>query len=181
MSRIHDKFSIIVAYSRNRVIGNKGKIPWKIPGEQKRFKRLTEGNVVVMGRKTYEEIGKPLISRINIIISSSLSIATTNDNVFIYKSPEEFMKDVFNKNPIYKGRKIFIIGGESLFKFFMPYVDMIYATEIEAEIEGDTYFPEINENKFKQIGGCVTCYPNNGIDGYPLPNYTYYTYERIRN
>lgn len=131
--------ALIVAFARNRVIGYKGKIPWQIEGEKSRFKQLTTGNVVIMGRKTFEEIGHPLPDRTTIIVSSTKKLFT--ENCFTAQSLEEAIKLAGNKD-------IFISGGERLYKEALPLVKKMYVTEIECEPDGDTFFPEFNENLF---------------------------------
>lgn len=151
---------LIVAYAKNRVIGNNGCIPWKIKGEQKRFKELTTGNVVVMGRRSYEEIGNPLPNRITIVISRTKSF--DEENCFTVKSLEEAIKLAGNKH-------IYISGGSSLYKEALPLVEKMYITEIDYEIEGDTYFPEFDETSFvKEV--------NQHFDS-DIP-YTYVTYTK---
>lgn len=155
--------ALIVAYSRNRVIGNQGRIPWKIEGEQKRFKDLTTGNIVIMGRRTYEEIGKPLPNRTTIVISKTQKYE--GDNCFTCESLSEALE-------LSKGRDVFISGGAGLYKDTIDIVDKMYNTLIDLEIEGDTFFPEFYEKKFtKEVVEVV--------DG-DIP-YTYLTYSRIQS
>ena len=136
---------LIVARSRNNVIGKKGKIPWNIKGEQKQFKELTTGNVVIMGRKSFDEIGHPLPNRKNIIVSKSKNF--TGENLITVHSLREALD-------ISRGENVFISGGYELFKEVLPFVDIMYITEIDVEIDvGDVFFPEFDNNKFaKTIG-----------------------------
>ena len=131
--------SIIVAYSKNRVIGNKGKIPWKIKGEQLWFKELTLNHTVIMGRKTYESIGKPLENRLNIIVSSTLFF--DEENLKTARSLNEAIS-------LANSEEVFIIGGQQLYEEAITIADTLYITEIDIEVEGDTYFPEFNENNY---------------------------------
>lgn len=135
--------ALIVAFSENRVIGNNGKIPWRIKGEQKRFKELTTGNIVVMGRRSYEEIGKPLSNRTTIVISNTNKYEY--ENCFTCKSLEEALD-----KSMLKGKDVFISGGEGLYKEAINLVDKMYITLVHKEVEGDTYFPDFDENKFKR-------------------------------
>lgn len=140
---------LIVARSKNNVIGKNGEIPWKIKGEQKQFRDLTTGNVVVMGRKSYEEIGHPLPNRKNIIVSKSKNFS--GENLITVGSLQEAI-DVSN------GENIYISGGYGLFKEVLPLVDMMYITEVDIEISnGDVFFPEFDRNEFDmtigEIGG----------------------------
>lgn len=131
--------SLIVAYTKNRVIGNNGKIPWNLKNEKKRFKELTTGNVVIMGRKTYEEIGRPLPNRTNIVISTTKNFDC--ENCTTVKSLEEALD-------ICKGEDVYISGGAGIYKAVLPFVEKMYITEIDTIIEGDTYFPNFDESKF---------------------------------
>ena len=154
------KIGIIVAYDNKRSIGKEGKIPWKIKGEQSQFKELTTNNIVVMGRTTYEEIGKPLPNRTNVVISSRMYLNKNSyPGLYIYKTIGEFLSDYKNNNGFiksifgkvnkdFKNKKIFAIGGKNIFSYFLNLVDIIYATEIDGDFNGDVFFPDI-ENKFK--------------------------------
>lgn len=152
--------ALIVAYAKNRVIGNKGFIPWKIKGEQKRFKELTTGNVVIMGRRSFEEIGKALPNRTTIVVSSTKEF--TGENCYTVSSLEEAIQLAGN-------RDVFISGGAGLYEEALPIVDRMYITEIDKVIDGDTFFPQIDDADFvKEI--------NEKFEG-EIP-YTYVTYTR---
>ena len=133
--------SLIVAKSKNNVIGNKGKLPWNISEDLKRFKELTTDNVVIMGRKTYESLpdkSKPLPNRINIIISRDENYTAPNCLVF------NDIKTAIRKAGTNK--EVFIIGGGEIYKEGLNYADKLYITEVENDVVGDTYFPELNGN-----------------------------------
>lgn len=152
--------ALIVAYTKNRVIGNNGCIPWKIKGEQKRFRELTTGNVVVMGRRSYEEIGRPLPNRTTIVVSNTKNFDC--ENCMTAKSLAEALE-------LAGDRKVYISGGARLYKEALPLVEKMYITEIDAQIEGDTYFPMFDEALYeKEI--------NDRVEG-EIP-YTYVTYTR---
>ncbi|MCR5420692.1 MAG: dihydrofolate reductase [Lachnospiraceae bacterium] len=141
---------IIVARSKNNVIGKDGKIPWRIKGEQKQFKELTTGNVVIMGRRSYEEIGHPLPNRLNIIVSKTCKFE--GDNLVTATS----LEDAITKAKEIKGgdANIYISGGYGLFKEGLEYADRLYITEVDIEIEdGDTFFPEFDKNDYDVIVG----------------------------
>ena len=131
--------ALIVAFSKNRVIGNKGMIPWKIKGEQKRFKELTTGNVVIMGRRSYEEIGKPLPNRTTIVVSNTKKFESMNCTTAT--SLNEALK-------MAEGKNVYISGGAGLYKESIDLVDKMYITLIDKEIEGDTFFPLFDEDDF---------------------------------
>lgn len=152
---------LIVAYSKNRVIGNKGQIPWRIKGEQKRFRELTTGNVVIMGRRSYEEIGRPLPNRYTIVVSNTQKFEAENCTTVGSLAEAIRIAD--------KSKNIYISGGAGLYKEAIDIVDVMYITEIDAVIEGDTYFPEFDAEQFDRE---VECH----VDG-EIP-YDYVTYTR---
>ena len=152
--------ALIVAFAKNQVIGNKGRIPWKIKGEQKRFRELTTENVVIMGRRSYEEIGKPLPNRTTIVISNTKNF--DSENCMTAKTLQEAIELSGNKD-------IYISGGAKLYEEALPLVEKMYITEIDCDIEGDTYFPPFEKEQFvKEI--------NERFEG-EIP-YTYVTYTR---
>jgi dihydrofolate reductase (trimethoprim resistance protein) len=156
--------SLIVAVSKNNIIGNNGVIPWKIKGEQRRFKELTTGKTIIMGRKSFQEIGRPLPNRKTIVISNTFNVVA--DNCITVKS----LIEAFD---LVKGEEeAFIVGGGQVYKDALSYTDKIYITVIDKIIEGNVYFPEIHKADF------VKTYEKK-IEG-EIP-YTYYTYERIMN
>lgn len=131
--------ALIVAYAKNRVIGNNGQIPWKIKGEQKRFRELTTGNVVIMGRRSYEEIGRPLPNRTTIVVSNSKNFDA--ENCMTAKSLAEAIEMAGDRN-------IYISGGAKLYEEALLLVDKMFITEIDCNIEGDTYFPKFEREDF---------------------------------
>ena len=141
--------ALIVAYDRNRLIGKDGGMPWYIPGELKRFRQLTENNVVIMGKKTYLSLGKPLPNRINIVLSRNETFS--GNNLYTARSLTEAIEMVTEN---WKELDIFYIGGANLYRQVMDMVDVMYITEVDAEFRGDTYFPEFDESDFtKEIEG----------------------------
>ena len=133
---------LIVARSKNNVIGKNGEIPWNIKGEQKQFKELTTGNAVIMGRKSFEEIGKPLPNRKNIIVSRNEKFS--GENLITVSSLQEALE-------LTKGEKVFVAGGCGLSEEALPLVDVMYITEVDIEIEdGDVFFPEFDETEFEK-------------------------------
>lgn len=157
--------ALIVAYAKNRVIGNKGEIPWKIKGEQKRFKEFTTGNVVVMGRRSYEEIGRPLPNRYTIVVSNTKKYESENcTTASSLKEAIDIAEEKFGNE-----KDIYISGGAGLYNEAIPFVDKMYITELDAVIEGDTYFPEFDAGLFER-------FEDEYVDG-EIP-YTYVTYVR---
>lgn len=136
---------LIVARSQNNVIGKNGQIPWRIKGEQKQFKELTTGNVVVMGRRSYEEIGHPLPNRKTIVVSRTKQYE--GENLATAGSVKEAIEMAGEQN-------VYISGGYGLYKEAIPFVDVMYITEVQTTIEdGDVFFPEFDENDFDKTEG----------------------------
>lgn len=137
---------IIVAFSKKGgIIGNNGKIPWKLAEDLRRFREYTTGNAIIMGRKTFESIGRVLPGRMNIVISGNKEFCA--EGAYIAETPEKALE--IAKNAGYE--KIFICGGQQIYQEMMKYADCIYATEVYGEFEGDSYFPKINENDFVEV------------------------------
>ncbi|MBR3840986.1 MAG: dihydrofolate reductase [Erysipelotrichales bacterium] len=131
--------SLVVAYSKNRVIGINGEMPWYLPEDLKHFKELTLNKIVVMGRRTYESIGHPLPNRINIVVSSTLIL--NEPNCFTVPSIKDAIAYAGNNDIVF-------IGGARIYEEALSYVDTMYITEIHQEYEGDTYFPLFDEALF---------------------------------
>ncbi|MBQ4239846.1 MAG: dihydrofolate reductase [Oscillospiraceae bacterium] len=137
--------ALIVARSRNNVIGRGGKIPWNIRGEQKQFRDLTMGNTVIMGRRTYEEIGHPLPGRETIVVSWTKQFV--GENLRTAASLAEALETA-------EGKDVFIAGGYSLYREAIPAADVMYITEVDLVIEdGDVFFPEFDEADFEKQTG----------------------------
>lgn len=129
--------TLIAACSENRVIGKDGTLIWHIPEDLKRFKKLTLGNPIVMGRKTYESIGKPLPGRTNIILTRDRNFKA--ENCLVYNKISDVL-EIFEKN------NIFVIGGGEIYKQFLDRADRIELTLIHKNFDGDTYFPQIGND-----------------------------------
>lgn len=127
--------SLIAALSENYVIGNEGKIPWHISEDFKVFKETTLNGVIIMGRKTYESIGRPLPKRKNIIVSSSMK--TVPEGITNVVSSLESAIEEAKKYKL----PVFICGGQSLYKEGLDYADKLYLSHIRGRFQGDTYFP----------------------------------------
>ncbi len=133
--------SFVVAMDKNRVIGKDNSIPWHLPEDLKFFKKVTMGHPIVMGRKTYESIGKPLPGRENVIVTRNVDYKA--EGCIVLHSIEELKKYIDEKN-----EEVSIIGGAQLFKETFPIADRLYITEIHREFEGDTFFPEYPESEW---------------------------------
>ena len=138
------KISIIVAMSENYVIGLKNKLPWHISADLKNFKNITLGNPIIMGRKTYDSIGKPLKDRDNIVISRDNSLII--DGVEVLDSLE---KAIFMTA---EAPETFIIGGQQIYQIALPFATHMYITKVEGNFEGDAYFPDYNQEEWKEVG-----------------------------
>lgn len=158
------RISIVAAMARNRVIGAANDIPWKAPGEQRRFRELTQGQLVVMGRRTYESIGRPLPNRDVLVIGSRVVEA---ERVTACRSLEEAIQILGGD----ARDEIFIAGGEQIYRLFLPYADTFYLTEVDLEPVGDTVFPALPPG--------FECVERVHVSGEPA--YTFLTFRRAAN
>ncbi|MEX0748607.1 MAG: dihydrofolate reductase [Candidatus Saccharimonadales bacterium] len=160
--------TIVVAYDRNRTIGYKGSMPWhgQLPADLRHFKELTFGHAVVMGRHTYESIGRPLPNRHNIVLTKQRDLQLLGCTVV--NSLESAYESAADEGGIY------VIGGSRVYSIAMPTVDRLVVTEIEADFPGDTYFPEIPP-EWQEVSRSQT-YEVDENNRYP---YTFVEYERI--
>ena len=132
--------SIIVAKAKNNVIGKNNQLIWKIPDDLKRFKNLTTNHTIIMGRKTFESLG-----RVHIILSTDKNYKIENENVQVINDVNELDKYIQDNE------EHFVIGGAMIYKLLMPKCNKLYITQIEKDFEGDTFFPKINEKEWKII------------------------------
>lgn len=139
--------SIIVAIAKNRVIGKDNKLLWHLPDDLKRFKELTKDHIVIMGQNTFESLPKkPLPNRVNIVITDDYNYNPDYD-ILIAHSITESLAIARNQNI---DKELFIIGGASIYRQFLPLADKLYITQIDKDFEGDVYFPEL-DNSWKLI------------------------------
>ena len=136
-------FSIIVAIANKNIIGGDNKLLWHISEDLKRFKSITTGHTIVMGRKTFESFPKPLPNRHHVVLTRDKNYNIDSDQVTVINDIETVMKTYENS-----GSEIFIIGGGEIYNLFLPYCNKLYLTKIKEDFEGDTYFPEINYNEW---------------------------------
>lgn len=160
--------SIIVAKAKNNIIGKNNKLLWHLSDDLKRFKTLTTGHAVIMGRKTFESIGKPLPNRENIIFTTNPDLKIDNENVKLV----HYIEDI--KEYIESDENIFVIGGAMIYNLLMPYVKVLYVTEIDKEFEGDTFFSKIDSNDWKEISRQEG--PKDEVNDF---SYDYVVYKRI--
>ncbi|MFC0274356.1 dihydrofolate reductase [Metabacillus herbersteinensis] len=158
--------SLLVARDENGVIGNNNQLPWHLPADLAYFKRVTMNHKIIMGRKTFQSIGRILPGRENIVL--------TRDPAFSYQgctvlhSIEEMLQKYEHLN-----EEIFVIGGAEIFKEVLPHANRLYITEIHHAFEGDTFFPDINSSEWRAIS------KEAGVKDDRNPyNYEYVVYER---
>jgi dihydrofolate reductase len=135
--------SFVVAASENNAIGKDNQLLWHLPNDMRFFKNVTWGSVVIMGRKSFESLGKALKGRINIVITRQKDWAAENA-IVAYD-----LQDALKKAEPANCKEIYIIGGGEIYKQSMSIVDKIYLTRVHATIEGDTYFPELDKSKWE--------------------------------
>jgi len=161
--------SVILAMSENRVIGREGQLPWDLPEDLARFKQITLGHPIVMGRKTYESMGKPLPKRTNIVVTRNPDEFRRNseapESVVVVDSVEKALAPYQSTE-----EEVFIIGGSEIVKASLHLVDKMYLTFIHDDFEGDAFFPEWDQSQFKEVW-------RKDHNDSPLP-FSYVNYER---
>lgn len=141
------RITIVVAVARNGVIGKNGGLAWKISDDLKRFRALTMGKPVVMGRKTFQSIGKPLKGRANIVVSRS---SAPIEGVAVARTFEEALAIAADAAAASDADEICVIGGAEIYRQALGIADRIHLTEVDAEIEGDVHFPAIDPADWKK-------------------------------
>ncbi len=136
---------IIAAVSKNNVIGHSGKIPWHIKEELFHFKKTTTGFPVLMGRKTFESLKKPLENRLNIVLSRNPGFSFSHPNVVICNSVSSALELCVRKNEW----KVFVIGGEEIFRQTIGIARRMIISEVDTTIDGDSFFPEIDKSNWE--------------------------------
>lgn len=139
---------LVVAVAENGVIGRKGQMPWHIPGDLKHFKAVTMGRPMIMGRKTYESIGKPLPGRTSIVLTRDKNWHA--DGVLVGHSLDEILKLAYDDAKKSGASEIAVIGGSALFEETLPIAAKIELTEVHAKPEGDVFFPEFDREAFRE-------------------------------
>ena len=136
------KITIVAAIASNNVIGQKNSLPWDIPEDLKRFKQLTSGNTILMGRKTFDSIGRPLPNRTNIVMTRDTNYQKKGiEIVFDEREALNLIKDL--------NQEVFIIGGSKIYELFEPWATSLMITRVLKDFEGDAFFPEINWNSWQ--------------------------------
>jgi dihydrofolate reductase len=137
------KISIIVAFDENRLIGRNNELPWRLPADLKFFKSVTMGHPIIMGRKTFESIGRVLPGRTSVIVTRQQDY--TAPGCVVVNSLKEALEKCGSQE------QAFIIGGAELFQHALPLASDLYITEIHHRFEGDTWFPEIRKDQWQEI------------------------------
>ena len=154
--------SLLVAYAHGRVIGKDGKIPWRLPNDLRYVKRVTTGHTVVMGHTTFESIGRPLPNRRNVVLTHNNTL--TIPGVEVLHSVEEALA---------LDNDLFVLGGENVYREFLPLADRLYITEIDYKTDGDTFFPEWDRDAFHLVS-----MQEGVLDEKNTLPHTFYVYER---
>jgi len=163
--------SLVAAVAANRVIGRQGRLPWRLPADLARFKRLTTGHTVLMGRKTFRSIGGALPVRRNIVLSRDPGF--TAAGCLVAHSVEEAL--AASGALADGGEELFVIGGASVYELFLPLADRLYLTRIEVDVPGDAFFPPLDEKAWR-----ITQRTPGVVDAEnPLPH-AFLVYERSR-
>ena len=165
------RISQIVALGQNRVIGREGGLPWHLSGDLKFFKATTMGKPIVMGRKTFESIGRPLPGRPNIVITRQEDYAP--DGVQVCATVEEALDLASSLATDMGEEEVMIIGGAQIYALLLDRTDRLYLTEVELAPEGDAYFPEIDHNQWVEISRETV--PADGDS----PEFAFVTYDRV--
>ena len=137
--------SAIAAMAENRTIGNKNQLPWHLPEDLKHFKSITSGHAVLMGRRTYDSIGRPLPNRTNIILTRDINFVAPD--CVIASSIDEALSTAKDLGT----DEIFVIGGAMIYRQLLPIINKLYLTIVHHKFLGDAHFPEINENEWREI------------------------------
>lgn len=161
--------SIIVAKAKNNIIGKNNGMLWFLPEDLKRFKEKTDGHVIIMGRKTFESLGKALPNRKHVVFTQNMDFTVEDENVDVVHSMLEIKQYIDDEE------ENFVIGGAMIYSFLLPYVEKIHATEIDQNFEGDAFFPKLNPEEWKEVSR------EKGIkDEQNTLNYDFVEYERIK-
>ena len=137
--------SIIVAKAKNNIIGKENKLIWHLPEDLKHFKELTTGHTIIMGRKTFESLGRVLPNRKHVVFSQNPDFKVDDENVEIVHSMLQIQEYIENDE------ENFVIGGAMIYNLLMQYVNKMYVTEIDKEFEGDAFFPKIDLDVWKEV------------------------------
>ena len=159
--------SIIVAKAKNNAIGKNNQLLWHLSDDLKRFKKFTTGHTIIMGRKTFESLGRVLPNRKHIVFTQNPDFKVDDENVEVVHSMLQIQEYIENDE------EAFVIGGAVIYNLLMPYVKKMYITEVDKEFDGDVFFPRIDEEKWKEVSREKG--PEDAENDF---TYTYVTYEK---
>ena len=137
--------SIIVAKAKNNIIGKDNQILWNLPEDRKRFRELTDGHVIIMGRKTFETLNETMPNRKHVVMTENRNLNVENPDVKIVHSMLELQEYIEDEN------ENFVIGGAMIYNLLMPHVKKLYVTEIDKDFEGNAIFPRINPEVWEEV------------------------------
>ena len=157
--------SLIAAMDRNRLIGNRNRLPWHLPADLAHFKQVTMGKPVIMGRKTYESIGKPLPGRTNIVITRSADFQA--EGVQIAHSLKQALEYAAGED------EVMVIGGSSIYELALPEADRLYITYVDHSYQGDAWFPDFDLEPWRVVSSEA-----HAADERNSTDYRFVTYER---
>lgn len=163
--------AMIVAMAKNRVIGVEGKLPWYLPEDLKFFKRMTQAKPLVMGRKTYASIGKPLPNRLNIVVTRDTNFAA--EGVRICHELPAALALADQQATIEAAEEIMVMGGGEIYRQALPHAQRLYITEVDIDVDGDAVFPELSMEEWQEVQRVA----GNPAEG--QPQYDFVVYERI--
>jgi len=139
------KLAIVVAAARDGVIGRAGGLPWRLPKDSRHFKRLTMGHCIIMGRRTYESIGRPLPGRTSIVVTRDR--AYTAEGALTVHDFDEALRRARELGD----DRAFVVGGADLYRLALPRAELLYLTRVHADVEGDTRFPDFDSSDWKLV------------------------------
>jgi dihydrofolate reductase len=164
--------SLIVAVSENGVIGRDGDMPWRLPSDLKRFKQVTVGKPVIMGRKTFQSIGRPLPGRANILVTRSQDYRP--DGVVCMPDLEEAIAFAAKIASESGETEIFVIGGGEIYRQALPRADRVYFTQVHMTVDGDTTFPELDKLEWRETSRC-----RHEASEHDSVDYSFVVFERV--
>jgi dihydrofolate reductase len=165
------RVSIIAALAENGVIGRDGKLPWHLSADLRRFKQLTMGHTIVMGRRTWESIGRRLPGRKMIVVSRRHDYQVAIEGILLAAN----LEDALDRAAAHGKEEVFIIGGAELYKDALPRADRLYVTRVRANVAGDTYFPPVDWSKWRLLES-----HEHAADDKNDHDFTFSIYERTR-
>lgn len=166
--RTTPKIVIVVACAQNQTIGREGGLPWHLPEDLKYFKRVTMGKPIIMGRKTFESIGRPLPGRTNIIITRDQNFAA--EGISVVHSIDEAIDLAKDENP----DEVMIIGGAQIYAQALARTDLLHLTQVHQDVEGDAHFPELDYKEWREVSR-----ENHPSANSETPDYSFVVLKRI--